>query len=174
VKEVRVEGNHTTPVSKLPKLRTRMGEPYDPQAVLADVRALASSRKFLDVKSQLQAVPGGMIVIFQVVERPTLEYVWFVGNQDIRTQTLRKKAELEKGQPLDPYAVEEGRRRVEAYYKEIGYQHAEITTIEGTKPNDRKVVFLVDEGTSQRIFWTSFEGNTIAGDSRLRTQINQR
>src|SRR5262249_28665544 len=86
VKDVRIEGNHTTPVSKMPKLRTRPGELYDPQTVKEDVRALASSRKFLDVKSQLQAVPGGMIVIFQVVERPTLEYVYFVGNQDVRTQ----------------------------------------------------------------------------------------
>ena len=108
-----------------------------------------------------------MIVIFQVIERPIIEEVLFVGNQDVRSQTLRKKSELERKQPLDPYAVEEGRRRVEAYYKEKGYQHAEITTIEGTKPNDRKVVFLVDEGNSQRIYWTCFEGNTIAGDSRL-------
>ena len=139
-----------------------------------NVRTLASSRKFLDVRSKLEPTPQGMIVIFQVIERPIIEEVVFVGNQDVRSQTLRKKSELEKKQPLDPYAVEEGRRRVEAYYKEIGYQHAEITTIEGTKPNDRKAVFLVDEGKSQRIFWTNFEGNTIASDSRLRTQINQR
>ena len=63
---------------------------------------------------------------------------------------------------------------MEAYYNEKGYEHAEVTTIEGTKPSDRKVVFLVDEGTSQRIFWTSFDGNTIASAARLRTQINQR
>src|SRR5262249_208511 len=88
LQHVRVDGNHPTPVSKMPKLRTRAGEPYDPQTVKDDVRALASSRKFLDVKPQLQAVPGGMVVIFQVVERPTLEYVYFVGNQDVRTQTL--------------------------------------------------------------------------------------
>ncbi len=55
----------------------------------------------------------------------------FVGNQDTRTQTLRKKSELEKGQPLDPYAVEEARRRIESYYHESGYNHAQITTNEG-------------------------------------------
>jgi outer membrane protein insertion porin family len=171
VKEVRVEGNHTTPVSKMPKLRTRAGEPYDPQTVKDDVRALASSRKFLDVKPQLQAVPGGMVVIFQVVERPTLEYVYFVGNQDVRTQTLRKKSELEVKQPLDPYAVEEGRRRVEAYYREKGYNHITITTIEGNKPNDHGAVFLVDEGKSERVLWTGFEGNTVLGDARERYYV---
>lgn len=171
VAEVRVEGNHTTPLAKMPKLSTRVGQPFDPHLVEEDVRALASSRKFLDVKSQFQSVPGGIVVIFQVVERPTLEYVKFVGNQDIRTQTLRKKSELEKGQPLDPYAVEEGRRRVESYYHEKGYNHIQITTIEGDKPNDRGAVFIVDEGQDQKVWWVDFEGNTIASDARLRTQI---
>src|SRR5262249_16894153 len=171
VREVRVEGNHTTPLAKMPKLSTRIGQPFDPHLVEEDVRALASSRKFLDVKSQFQAVPGGMIVIFQVVERPTLEYVKFVGNQDVRTQTLRKKSELDKGQPLDPYAVEEARRRVESYYHEKGYNHVQITTIEGDKPTDRGAVFMVDEGQSQRVFWVTFEGNSIASAARLRTQV---
>ena len=174
VKQVKVEGNFSTEVSKMPKLGTREGQPFDAHIVQEDVRTLASSRKFLDVRSKLEPTPEGMVVIFQVVEHPTIDEVTFVGNQDIRSQTLRKKSELEKKQPLDPYAVEEGRRRLEAYYKEKGYEHAEITTIEGTKPSDRKVVFLVDEGTSQRIFWTSFDGNTIASGARLRTQISQR
>jgi outer membrane protein insertion porin family len=174
VKKVRVEGNFSTEVSKMPKLGTREGQPFDARIVQEDVRTLASSRKFLDVRSKMEPSPDGMTVIFQVVERPTIDEVTFVGNQDFRSQTLRKKSELEKKQPLDPYAVEEGRRRVEAYYKEKGYSHIEITTLEGTKPSDRKVVFLIDEGKSQRIFWTSFDGNTIASGSRLRTQISQR
>ena len=95
-----------------------------------------------------------MIVIFQVVERPTLEYVKFVGNQAVRTQTLRKKSELEKGQPLDPYAVEEARRRVEAYYHESGYNHIQITTIEGDKPNDR-----------ERCFWSTKDNRNASSGS---------
>jgi outer membrane protein insertion porin family len=158
-------------MAKMPKLSTRVGQPFDPRLVQEDVRSLASSRKFLDVKSQFQAVPGGIVVIFQVVERPTIEEVWFVGNQDIRTPTLRKKSELEKGQPLDPYAIEEARRRVESYYHEKGYNHVVLTTLEGDKPNDRRAVFLVDEGQSQRVLWVSFQGNTIASAARLRTQI---
>jgi outer membrane protein insertion porin family len=174
VQEVRVEGNHTTPVSKLPQLRTRVGQPFDAMIVQEDVRTLATSRKFLDVKSQYQSVPGGMTVIFQVVERATIEYIDFCGNQSIRTQTLRKKTELEEKQPLDPYAVEEARRKLEAYYHEKGYNHAYITIIEGNKTNDHGVAFLVDEGIMQRVRWTSFEGNTFEGDDRLRLQVKMK
>lgn len=171
IQQVRIEGNHTTPVAKLPRLATRIGQPFDPRVVQEDVRQLATSRKFLDVKSQFQQVPGGVAVIFQVVERPTLQYVKFVGNQDIATRTLKKKSELEVGAPLDPYAVEEARRRIEAVYHDKGYNHIQITTVEGTKPGDKGAVFLVHEGTSERVLWTSFVGNTITDDSRLRTQI---
>ena len=169
VKDVRIEGNHQTSSGKLPKLRTRIGEVFDPHIVQEDARALSQSHNFLDVVSQYQAVPGGMAVIFKVVERPIMEHVDFVGNQDTRTQSLRKKAELEKGQPLDPYAVEEGRRKVEEYYHEEGYSHAVITVLEGTKAGDRGVTYMVDEGPQEKIMWTSAEGNTVASDARLRT-----
>ena len=46
--EVRIEGNHATEVSKLPKLVTRAGQIFDPQAIEEDVRTLHRSRKFID------------------------------------------------------------------------------------------------------------------------------
>ncbi len=174
VRQVRIEGNHTTPVSKMPKLATRVDQPFDPRIVAEDVRLLASSRRFLDVKSQYQQLPGGVAVIFQVVERPTLQYLKFVGNQAIASRTLRKKSELTVGDALDPYAVEEARRRIEQIYREKGFSHIQILTVEGTKPSDKGAVYIVNEGESQKVLWTSFEGNTIANDPRLRTQIKSK
>ena len=167
VKEVHLEGNFKTEPSKLPKLGTRQGEPFNLHVVQEDMRTLAASRKFIDVKSECTLSHDGIIVTFKVIERPTIEEIIFIGNQDVRSQTLRKKSELEKKEPLDPYAVEEGRRRLEAYYRDKGYSHAQITTIDGIRPLDRKVVFLVDEGTSNHKFRNISEGNTIASNSQL-------
>ena len=63
-------------------------------------------------------------MIFQVVERPMLRYVKYVGNEKITTRTLRKKAEIDVGDSMDPYVVEEARRRIESYYHEKGYDAA--------------------------------------------------
>ena len=123
--EVRIEGNETTDVSKLPKLLTRAGQVFDPQVVEEDVRTLHRSRKFVDVHPKYVRVTDGVVVIFQVVERPMLRYVKYVGNQRVTTRTLRKKAEIDVGDSMDPYVVEEARRRIEAYYHEKGYE-AEI------------------------------------------------
>jgi outer membrane protein insertion porin family len=49
------------------------------------------------------------VVIFQVVERPMLRYVKYVGNERVTTRTLAKKAEIDVGDAMDPYVVEEAR-----------------------------------------------------------------
>jgi outer membrane protein insertion porin family len=172
--EVRIEGNHATEVSKLPKLVTRAGQIFDVQTVEEDVRTLHRSRKFVDVRPKTVRVAEGVVVIFQVVERPMLRYVKYIGNERVTTRTLRKKAEIDVGDAMDPYVVEEARRRIESFYQEKGYDSAKVTTVEGSKPGDKGAVFLVDEGRSKKSLWTNFVGNTIASDARLMTQIKSK
>jgi outer membrane protein insertion porin family len=172
--EVRIEGNHATEVSKLPQLVTRAGQIFDPQAVEQDVRTLHRTRKFVDVHPKYVRVQEGVVVIFQVVERPMLRYVKYVGNKHVTTRTLRKKSEIDVGDSMDPYVVEEARRRIESYYHEKGYDAARVTTVEGSKPGDKGAVFLIDEGRSRKVAWTGFVGNTIASDARLLTQIKSK
>ncbi|MFM8804013.1 MAG: POTRA domain-containing protein, partial [Planctomycetia bacterium] len=83
--EVRIEGNHATDVSKLPKLVTRAGQIFDAQAIEEDVRTLHRCRKFVDIHPKYVRVKEGVVVVFQVVERPMLRYVKYVGNQRVPT-----------------------------------------------------------------------------------------
>jgi outer membrane protein insertion porin family len=172
--EVRIEGNETTEVSKLPKLVTRAGQVFDPQSIEEDVRTLHRSRKFVDIHPKYVRVREGVVVIFQVVERPTIRHVRYIGNERVTTRTLRKKAEIDVGDSMDAYIVEEARRRIESYYHEKGYDAARVTTVEGSKPGDKGAVFLIDEGRSKKALWTGFVGNTIASDARLLTQIKSK
>ena len=172
--EVRIEGNETVEVSKLPQLNTRAGQTFDSQAIEEDVRTLHRTRKFIDVHPKYVRVREGVVVIFEVVERPTLRHVKFVGNQRVTTRTLRKKAEIDVGDSMDAYVVEEARRRLESYYHEKGYEAARVTTVEGNKPGDKGAVFLIDEGRSRKSLWTTFVGNSIASDARLLTQIKSK
>lgn len=172
--EVRIEGNEVTDVSKLPTLQTRAGQIFDASMIEEDVRSLHRSRKFVDVHPKYVRVSEGIVVIFQVVERPMLGYVRFMGNQRVTTRTLGKKAEIEVGDSMDPYVVEEARRRIESYYHEKGYDAAKVTTVEGNKPGDRGAVFLIDEGRARKSLWTTFVGNSIASDARLLTQIQSK
>jgi outer membrane protein insertion porin family len=70
--------------------------------------------------------------------------------------------------------IEDARRRLEQYYHEHGHAKASVTAVEGTQLKDREVVFLINEGAKQRVWWTHFKGNTVASAARLRTQIKSK
>ena len=175
VAEVRVEGNRTKSTTKvLKEIKTRAGRPFDREKLTTDVRMLASKSWFLDVKPEYARGPAGLIITFKVIERPILEYVKFVGNVKIKLKKLAEQTELKAGMSRDPYAVEEGKRKIEQLYHEKGYNHARCTIIEGNKPNDRGAIFLINEGHAQKIKSVRFEGNTIDTDSRLKTYIQSK
>ncbi|HJQ80908.1 MAG TPA: BamA/TamA family outer membrane protein, partial [Lacipirellulaceae bacterium] len=118
--------------------------------------------------------PTGRIVIFKVVERPVIRYVEYLGNKGIRTKKLVKETELKVGGPVDPYAVEEARRKLIALYQRNGYNNAQITILEGNQPTHKGVVFVINEGTSQKIWKLEFVGNKFVTGRRLKTQVESK
>ncbi len=169
---VEIEGNERIPTAKiLSMLMTREKRAYDPEAVQQDVRKLMASRLFEDVRIFKREYNGGKAITFRVVEKSVMEYVRYVGNERIKDKALNKELGLKAGDPLDRFVVEESRRRMEQFYRDKGYVEAHVEIIEGTQPGDKGVVLQVHEGVVQRVAHVEFEGNTIASDARLRTQI---
>jgi len=175
VVEVRVIGARQTPVEEvLRHIHTRAGRPFDPELIEKDVRRLYQTRKFVEVDPRYQEVPGGRIVIFDVLERPILHYVKYVGNQKVSKKKLEKESGIKAGDALDPFAVSEGRRRLEEFYRSKGFAKVQVRIVEGSKDSDRGAIYLINEGPKQRIGWTSFIGNTVASDAKLRTKIQSK
>jgi len=50
-----------------------------------------------------------VIVIFQVVERPTNQYIKIVGCEHSLVSSLKSKTDLKEKDGLDPYAIKEAR-----------------------------------------------------------------
>jgi len=175
VAEVRIVGNRTIPREKiLPHIYTRAGRPFDVRLIEEDVRRLNRSGMFVQVRPLTQRVPGGRVVIYEVLERPILLEVKYVGNSRVTRKVLQEQTGLKVGDALDPFEIEEGRRKIEEYYHTKGFGKVRVTVLEGTKPTDRRAIYLINEGPRQKVVWTSFVGNTIASDARLRTQIKSK
>lgn len=176
VAEVRIIGNETTSTTQvITNITTRAGRPFDETVVQRDVRTLANLGWFVDVKSLYERTPQGRIVIFQVVERPTIRYVQYLGNT-IKEKTLSKQTLLKVGGSVDPYAVQEGKRKLRDYYVSKGYNNIQISILEGDKPTDQGVTYLIHEGVSQRIWKSAFVGNDsgFVSDGRLKTLIKSK
>ena len=122
---------------------------------------------FAYVHSFRQRVQGGVVVIFQVAERPLLQDVIIVGNDTYLTSVLKKEAELKVGDAADPFAVENGRRKIEDYYQKKGYSKVRVTVLEGNKAGDLGAVFVVNEGPRQKVFWVNFVGNHFVSSRQV-------
>lgn len=175
VAEVRIIGNETTSLAQIAgQLTTRAGRPYDRTVVQRDVRKLAGLGWFVDVKSLHESSPAGHVVIFQVMERPTIRYVSYLGNKKIKDKTLAKQTLLKVGGSVDPYSVEEGRRKIRDYYTARGYNNVQITILEGNRVTDQGVVYLIHEGAAQKIWDVNFVGNEFVSGSRLKTIVKSK
>lgn len=179
ISDVKIEGNRQYSFERiLPYLKTRPGRPFSKQVLENDVRGLIRSRMFTNVETLFKEVQDGNTVTvevkFRVSERRVIQYIRYVGNEKIRKTTLEKEAYLKVGGAVDPAEVGAARERLESFYRSKGFARASVSVIQGLQLSDPGVIFQINEGPKQKIHWTSFEGNTIASDSRLRTQIQSK
>lgn len=172
VAAVKIVGNDSIPESKVRSyMKTLVGRNYNPDIVERDVRTLVSSGLFHNAKTYLQETPEGVVVTFQVFERPTIRYVKFIGNEDLSDDTLLKKSGLKVGDPLDRYSVDEAVNKIEQYYHSVGYVGANVQVREGDQPQHKGVVLIVHEGKPINVYSTNFVGNTIVSGARLKTIV---
>ncbi|MEO0500797.1 MAG: POTRA domain-containing protein, partial [Pseudomonadota bacterium] len=66
----------------------------------------------------------GRVIVLEVVERRTLRYVEYLGNEKLKEKKLAEATGLAVGGAIDPYAVEEGRKKIEALYRSNGFLSA--------------------------------------------------
>lgn len=172
---VRIVGNDSVTEAKIQSfLKTRRDRDFDPEVVQGDVRRLTQSGLFRDVRIYTQNVAEGVVVTFEVFERPTIHYVKIVGNRALGDKQLKKQTGLKEGDALNVYDVEEGRAKLEEHYRSKGFPKTTIAILDGDKPRDKGVVYLITEGFQEKIWSVDFVGNKIASDGRLKTQIQSK
>ncbi|MEX0866097.1 MAG: POTRA domain-containing protein [Pirellulales bacterium] len=177
IAEIRFVGNRIYSDTEIrDQISTVAGRTFDQQAVERDVRTLLTSGQFFDVnvKTSPGPAPDTVIVFFEVVEYPKVRYVRFVGNDKLNDGSLRKKVGIAVGDPADTSRVRRAKEELEAHYRSKGFNKARIEIHEGLERTDAGVVFLIEEGPSQKVWSVDFVGNSIASDARLKTQIESK
>jgi outer membrane protein insertion porin family len=156
-------------------IRTKKEYEYDPVQLQADVRRLITSGQYRTVKPYTRNVEEGVVVIFEVVDRPRINSIEFLGNRGFDDKKCLKTVNLKVGEPLNTYEVEEGRRKLEELYRNKGaYPDAVVGILEGDQPEDQAVIYTISEGYKLMISSVSFEGNTFASDGQLKTKITSK
>ena len=184
VLEVIIEGNGKVPEHSIrKKIKTVVGEPFRLQTVQEDARMLNQTGSFFSVSPRYQRKPQGVVVRFDLVERPIFHSVKVVCNEDkspfgvfssLNQRKFKEVAGIKEGDPVDPQLVLHAREKLKEYLRSEGFDRASVVIGEGDRATDRNVVFIINEGVKQRVLSTAIEGATFLSSMRMKTYITSK
>jgi outer membrane protein insertion porin family len=177
VATVEIVGADGAPLQKVrTSLKTRPNREYDPLLVESDVRTLLQSGYFYSAKPKVIDTIDGKVITFEVREKPLIREIIIIGNRAFSDKVLIKELGFKVGDAIDPFTVNEGKRRLEERYHTKGFPKATVAIDEGVSTKDRRVVYHVNEGPLERIGSVSFIGNdpNLASDGRLKSLIESK
>lgn len=170
--DVRVEGNITIPVSEIQKhIKTRPQRVATQSMIKDDVDALTRTRWFISVRPIISRSEAGLVLTFQVLERPIVRNVEYRGLNKVKREKLEALTNLKVGSPFDVSANVACASRIEEFYHEKGFAFATVELEKGRDPNDREVVFLINEGPKVQVSGVDFEGNQFFSDALLNLKL---
>ena len=172
VVDVVIEGRETIAEHAIQHyLKVKKGRVVTPREVQEDVAALRKTHWFSSVRPIYRRSADGLVLVYEVRERPIIRSVQFIGNKKIKTGELEAHTGLRTNQPFDVNLNREAVARIRSMYLEKGFRNAEVEMTKGGNPGDREVIITITEGPKTRVYETSFEGNAFASDSILRTKL---
>lgn len=130
-----------------------------------------------DIDVSAEPSGDGVKLLIELVERPVLMSVEYVGIKRVgRTEILeaadKERVSVYESQPLQRGELLRLKRVIEDLYKEQGYRFAQVDyVVEEAGLGQRRVTFTIDEGDKVKIGDIEFDGNTVFGDWRLRWEM---
>ncbi len=120
---VAVTGNTHVPSDQiLAVVRTKVGQPFDPQTVTADLRAINDLGYFADQAPPVIAQrPDGVSVTFRVIENPVVTNIRFQGDKTVTADTLTALMDTSVGGVFNLKTYQEDVLKINSYYDKIGF-----------------------------------------------------
>jgi outer membrane protein insertion porin family len=185
IRDVKFQGNAMLPDETLRYyLGLEIGQPLDEDQLNENIRELWS-RSLLD-DLQVEATPGessssgepGVNLVITIKERPILRSISYEGlkriaKTDIQDKLATQRIRIREGDPMSLGELQRVKALIEELYAEKGYRFAQARfTVEDVgSPNEKRVIFTVDEGDRVRISEIEFEGNSVFNDVTLQWQM---
>ena len=173
--DVIIEGHETIAEHAIQHyLKVKKGRVVTPHEVREDVAALQRTHWFSSVRPIYRRTSAGLVLVYEVRERPIIRTVQFIGNKKIKTGELEAQTGLRPNQPFDVSLNREAVARIKSIYLEKGYRHAQVELTQGHDPSDRAVVITIHEGPKTHVHAIRFEGNGFTRDTLdtvLRTKL---
>lgn len=156
------------------------GDPFNAQAVQSNFVNLWQTGLFDDIRIETERGDTGVIVKVTVKERPRIGSVEFRGNKELNQQKInevleREKIDIHVGSTIEQTLIRRAAEAIRRAYTEGGFEGVQVDTITEDlgAPNEKKVVFVIEEGIKARVASILFVGNERFSDRRLRGEMTE-
>lgn len=157
-------------------VQPRVGDTYNPIQVNQDIRRLQETGRYAYVGAELESVPGGVILVYVVEERPRLRSITVEGAQHFSNEKVRGLMELNLSDRVDiPLVMSKLEAVREKYQKDF---YTKVTFDVNLSPPDKEgftqLSIQVDEGEQRKVKDIRFPGRIYYTRTQLKKAMGQK
>ena len=154
------------------KLKSRVGDPYSPEVVREDLKALYALGYFEDIVVQAAVFEGGLRLIVQLHEKPSIQRIRLVGSRKLAEDKIKAKIDLVEGAIVPPGALVKNAEKIRLFYEEEGYYQVQITgREERLSPTETAVTFTIVEGEKFDVGEIKIVGNSVLKEKDIKGKL---
>lgn len=154
------------------KLKSRAGDPYSPEVVREDIKALYSLGFFEDIEVRAEIFEGGLKLTFVLHEKPSIQSIRIVGNRKLTTDKIKAKIDLVDGGIVAPGALAKNADKIRLLYEEEGYYQAQVEGREDRiSPQEVAVTFNIGEGDKFDVGEIRIIGNRHLREKDIKAKL---
>lgn len=171
VSQIVIQGNKKIEKEAIEsKLATKVGEAYTKENVRKDVQQLFETGYFYNVVVDKSGSGKDLTLTYVVEEKPSIEDIQFVGNNEVDDDELRETALLKAYEILDHSKIQEAIEKLQKMYEEKGFFLAKITYRLVPVPETGNVTLYIDiaENDKVQVKKITFLGNRNLDNSKLK------
>lgn len=154
------------------KLKSRIGDPYSPEVVREDIKALYALGYFEDIVVQAEVFEGGLKLNFVLHEKPSIQSIKITGNRKLSLDKIKVKIDLVEGAIVPPGALTKSAEKIRLLYEEEGYYQAQVSgSEERVSPQETAVTFAIVEGEKFEVGEIKIVGNQALKEKDIKGKL---
>ena len=127
ISEIKFVGNlNTSKEDILGFIEMRKGAILTEKLLNNDLKALFATGYFYNIDIKADKTPTGVIVVFELKERPRVEEIEFIGADEVFPSDLRDKMPIKENEVITPEKVNATREVILKKYRDEGFFHAYV------------------------------------------------
>ena len=165
-----IQGNEiVSDATIVSKVKIRARQAYNENIVNEDVKNLYATGFFETVKAKKDTTEEGIIIIFEVAEKPLLKKITIEGARFIRKDKILVALDIKEGSFVDEYSLKEATRKIKDLYNTKGFSQAEIRyeSDMAKDKNETAVTFRINEKGILKVRQIEVVGNIAISRSKI-------